>query len=407
MSFINLVTHRPQEDHDALVKKALGWGKKVWSTAKLESVLERLLVSGNSATAATTPPKAGTSQQRRLTHLLESERIHGTSERDPTQKRHDFRYFSRSSCFILVEDMKQELATIHALEYPISKGRDGVERAAWPVLHCHPQARGPFIEFDEKEKKRWEKSLKAEDEKEREQEQKVRRRQDDLKRKAQAQRKAGDLRRSVSMNNLHRRASLPNAGCEALVDLDADASGCDGTTDSANASGYLASAGTGGYMAASGNSVGITSTTGTTSTAGASLRNMKLPAALQERIQSQVVTSRKFPSALAGVTANSEKGKGSSTKGSMGPPVGIPERPNGMLRKSRSTNTLRLPKREEGCKPGYCESCRVKFEDFKSVSLFALFIQPKPDTIIDSTSKGKSTVNLPWTKTTFYPSTSC
>jgi hypothetical protein len=51
----------------------------------------------------------------------------------------------------------------------------------------------------------------------------------------------------------------------------------------------------------------------------------------------------------------------------MGPPAGIPERPNGMLRKSRSTNTLRLPKREEGCKPGYCESCRTKFDDFKSV----------------------------------------
>lgn len=377
MTSVDLVAHRLQEDHNILAKKALGLGQKVWTTAKLESVLERLLVSGNSTTTANTPPKTTTSQQRRLTHLLESERLHGTSERDPTQKRHDFRYFSRSSCFVLVEDMKQELATIHALEYPISKGRDGVERAAWPVLHCHPQARSPFIQFDEKEKKRWERGLKAENEKDREQEQKTRRRQDDLKRKAQAQRKAGDLRRSVSVNNLHRRASLPNGGCEALVELDADASGCERTTDSANASGYLASAGTGGYMAASGNSVGITSTTGTTSTAGTSFRNMKLPAALQERIQSQVVTSRKFTPAPAGVAANSEKDMQSGTKGSMGPPVGIPERPNGMLRKSRSTNTLRLPKREEGCKPGYCESCRVKFEDFKSVSFNALFVNLK------------------------------
>ena len=373
MTSVDLVAHRLHEDHNILAKKALGLGQKVWSAAKLESVLERLLVSGNSTTVANTPPKAATSQQRRLTHLLESERLHGTSERDPTQKRHDFRYFSRSSCFVLVEDIRQELATIHALEYPISKGRDGVERAAWPVLHCHPQARSPFIQFDEKEKKRWEKSLKAENEKERVQEQKTIRRQDDLKRKAQAQRKAGDLRRSVSVINMHRRASLPNGGCEVLVDLDGDASVCERTTDSANASGYLASAGTG-YMAASGNSVGITSTTGTTSTAGATFRNMKLPAALQERIQSQVVTSRKFTPAPAGAAANGEKGTQLGTKGSMGPPVNIPERPSGMLRKSRSTNTLRLPKREEGCKPGYCESCRVKFEDFKSVSLFAFLV---------------------------------
>jgi regulatory subunit for Cdc7p protein kinase len=343
---------------------------KIWTTAKLESVLERCLVSGNASTAASqkstttlaTPPKATTSQQRSLTRLLASERLHGTTtERDPTQKRHDFRYFSRSSCFVLVEDMRQELATIHVLEYSITKGRDGVERAAWPVLYCHPQARGPFLEFDEKEKKRWEKSQRAETEKEREQEQKARKMREEMKRKVQAQRKAGDLRRSVSMNNLHRRASLPDSAYPQLVDLDGDASGCDGTTDSANASGYLAS-GTGGYMAASGNSVGITSTTGTTSTAGASFRNLKLPAALQERIQSQVVTSRKFPSAAAG-----EKDKEQRKKGTMGPPAGIPERPNGMLRKSRSANTLRLPKREEGCKPGYCESCRIKFDDFKSV----------------------------------------
>ena len=182
-----------------------------------------------------------------------------------------------------------------------------------------------------------------------------------MKRKAQVQRGAGDLRRSVSMNHLHRRAFHPNAMYQGLVDLDGDVSGCDGATDSANASGYLASTGTGGYMAASGNSVGITSTTGTTSTAGVSFRNLKLPVALQERIQSQVVTSRK----AAGTVKENERDQGK--KGTMGPPVGIPERPNGLLRKCKSTNTLRLPKREEGSKPGYCESCRMKFDEFKSV----------------------------------------
>lgn len=339
---------------------------KIWSTGKLESVLERCLMSTTSvnpsqrSTSAIATPAAVTTSQRSLTRLLESERLHGTTtERDPTQKRHDYRYFSRSSCFVLVEDMRQELATIHALEYPITKGRDGVERAAWPVLYCHPQSRGPFLEFDEREKKRWEKTQKAETDKERELEQQAKRRQEAMQRKAQAQRKAGDLRRSVSMSNLHRRAS--HDAYPGLLDPDVDA---DAIPDSANASGYLAS-GTGGYMAASGNSVGITSTTGTTSTAGASFRNIKLPTALQERIQSQVVTSRKFPSGAG--TSGKVNQKDQGKKGTMGPPVGIPERPNGLLRKSKSTNTLRLSKREEGVKPGYCESCRMKFDDFKPV----------------------------------------
>jgi regulatory subunit for Cdc7p protein kinase len=168
--------------------------------------------------------------------------------------------------------------------------------------------------------------------------------------------KTGDLRRSVSMSNLHRRATNPDTGSRGFVDPDADGD----YQDSANASGYLASTGTGGaYMAASGNSVGITSTTGTTSTAGCSGRAIQLPASLRGRIKQQVVTSRKFPAA--------DKAQGKRTAGTMGPPTGIPDRPN-LLRKSRSTNTLRLPKRQEGSKPGYCESCRTKFDNFKTVS---------------------------------------
>ncbi|KIJ67678.1 hypothetical protein HYDPIDRAFT_37299 [Hydnomerulius pinastri MD-312] len=344
-----------------LIEKAQAFDMKIWTTAKLDSILERcdvpapLTTSAKQVPGAQVIPVASATNQRNLTRLLASERVHGTTERDPTQKRHDFRYFSKSSCFVLVEDVKQELATIHALEYPIQKGRDGKELGAWPVLYCHPNARGPFIEYDERERRRWEKSRRAEEDKEAERQERVAR---ELKRKKQAQaqlmsRKAGDLRRSVSMNNLHRQVA--NGGIEDLVDLDADFLETQG---SANASGFLASTGTGAYIAASGNSVGITSTTGTTSTAGA-LRALDLPANLRGRIQQQVLTSRKASSLAAGKDSSNRK------LGAMGPPVGIPERPNGLLRKSRSTNTLRLPKRDEGSKPGYCESCRVKFEDFE------------------------------------------
>ena len=251
---------------------------------------------------------------------------------------------------MLVEDLKQELAPIAVLQYPIAKGANGTDTGTWPVLHCHPKARGPFIEFDEREEKRWRKAENAEKEREREREQRRKRFEQRRRSLKENQFKAQhDLRRTVSMNNLHRRGILP----EVIPDGDPD------HLESANASGYLAS---GGYVAASGNSVGITSTTGTTSaTTDGSLTKLQLPPSLRGRLQQEVVTSRRF--------GGSGKLK---EKGDMGPPAEIPDRRG--LRKSRSTNTMRLPKRDEGSKPGYCESCRVRFEDFKEVSLHRLVL---------------------------------
>ncbi|KAG1735089.1 Dfp1/Him1, central region-domain-containing protein [Suillus paluster] len=342
-----------------LVEKAKAFNMKIWSPAKLDSILERCDVPAF-AFCSTKPPAQTTSlapasNKRSLSSLLQTERLHGTTtERDPTQKRHDYRYFSKQSYFVLIEDVRQELATIHALEYPIQRGCDGKEQPAYPVLYCDPRSRGPFVKFDERERRRWEKAQKAERENENERAEKVARA---LKRKRQAEvqmlsRKTGDLRRSVSMNNLHRQAV--DATMEEYVDLDGDYADGD-TRESATASGYLASTGVGSYVAASGNSVGITSTRGTTSNASGAFRTLELPASLRCRIQQQVVTSRKAPNTTHTLGRKA---------GGMGPPLTIPDRPNGPLRKSRSTNTLRLPKRDEGSKPGYCESCRVKFDDF-------------------------------------------
>ncbi|KAG6813666.1 hypothetical protein H0H92_008903 [Tricholoma furcatifolium] len=326
---------------------------KVWNAIKLESVLQRLLDVPPKAplTLPATPAKSTLSLER----LLKYEQRNGTTERDPTQKRHDFNYFARGSRFVLIEDIREELATIAVQEYPVSKSRDAAP--PWPVLHCHPQSRGPFVAFDGKEKRRWERLQKAEKEQRAEgREYNSQLRQAEImKRKAEASlhaKRAGDLRRSVSMNNLHRRATFPQApNDDCTGDLEGDAENLE-NLDSAVASGFLFSAsGTAGYLAASGNSVSITSTIGTTSTAGYVART-QLPSALSGRAK-HVITSRKYPTA------------GKENKAPpMGPPSVIPER-QPMLKKSRSTNTLKLPTREEGTKPGYCESCRAKFTDFK------------------------------------------
>lgn len=341
-----------------LVAKAQSFGIKVWNITKLSSVLDRCLESTSVSTSVSraktsTASLAAPNPQRALSRLLQSERIHGTSERDPTQKRNDFKYFARGSYFVLVEDIRQQLATITTQEYRFTapKGRDA-GKPPWPVLYCHPKARGPFIAFDQKEKNRFERAQQLEKEQEGERERKHRnqmKRAEAMKRRAEAKlhacKQSGDLRRSVSMSNLNRRATYPGLPDPELVDLDGD------TLESANASGYLVE---GGYMAASGNSVGVTSTTGTTSTTGYTFQTSMLPPSLRSR--PHFLTSRKFPTAIDKTKNN----------GTMGPPVGIPERLP-MLKKSRSTNTMRLPKREEGSKPGYCESCRVKFEDFGKV----------------------------------------
>ena len=326
---------------------------KIWSTAKLDSVLSRCLASRSTTKTVTTsrPPQQ---PQHNLARLLQNEKVNGTTECDPNQKRHGFRYFSRGVCFVLLEDMRQELATIAAHEYPVVKDKNA--KMPWPMLCCHPKSRNPFAPFDDREKRRWERMQKEEEveEVERARRRKNQMRQfEALKRKVESRNHANkvcDLRRSVSLNNLHRQLAQPN-----YIDLDADDS-----VDSANASGYQASGAGMGYMAASGNSVGITSTTGTTSTSGHSLRNVLLPASIAERMKQQVTTSRKIS-----VKAEREV---KAKAGTMGPPSKVPTKQQ-TLKRSKSTNTLRLSKREEGVKPGYCESCRLKFSDFSTVCL--------------------------------------
>ncbi|KAI9509184.1 Dfp1/Him1, central region-domain-containing protein [Russula earlei] len=343
----------PTANDGRLLIKAVEWKMKIWTVAKLESVLDRCQAPVNPELSRTGPTA---SAPPTLSRLLQSERLHGTTERDPNEKRLGLHYFSKNSYFILVEDLNDEVATIHALEYPIKKGRDGKEFGDWPVLYCHPRARGPFIEFDRNEARRAERAERQEGAREQERIQRMTKlREQELQKKMRADRllakRAGDLRRSVSMVNLHRRLSIGDSRPppQNFVDHDIEAG------DSANASGYLAS----GYMAASGNSIAITSAAGTTSTSGLSTRGVvQMPSALRERLQQQIVTSRKV-----GLGNNAQKEHEEDNKGDMGPPSAIPERK--LLRKSKSTNTMKLPKREETTKPGYCECCRMKFDDFQ------------------------------------------
>jgi regulatory subunit for Cdc7p protein kinase len=348
-----LAEEEPYHKPTTVLSKAQEFGLKIWSVAKLDSVLERTLLPEERDDISRAPRARAANPS--LTALLAAERMHGTSERDPTQRRHDFRYFSKPSYFVLIEDIRQELATIGVVEYPVTREADGGELGAWPVLHAHPHARGPFIAYDEREHRRWERQeqLYAAREAERAKAKarylaSVRRRSPPGPAPSRSAWRRACLRRTVSLSSLRRADSL------------ADVTAADGDTtaafESAHASGYLAS---GPYVAASGNSVSVASTTGTTSAAG-SFTGRTLPAGLRGKLQHEVLTSRK-----AGKHAADDAAPARNE--SMGPPAAVPDRRVTLLRKSRSTNSLRLPKRQEGTKPGFCESCRVKFDDFTYV----------------------------------------
>lgn len=341
------------------MRKAVHLGMKIWDTKKLSSVLTRC---GFPAQNDLHPNQHPT---RSLTSLLESEKRFGTTtERDPTQRRHDYRYFAKNSCFVLVEDITQEHATIAAMEYPFTgRSADGKGEGDWPVPYCHPFSRGPFIRYDEKEERVRAKQCKLD--KGREAERAAEAKRIRLKR-ARQQQKAADLRRTVSMNNLH-KATTEDPANDTI----------DGSKIDGSAAGLPAPSG---YLAASGNSVGITSTYGTTSTVGSStmLANgnvSQAPISIRNHLKNQVTWSRRAAGADGRLMSTSKetdsKESGSREKASassaMPPPDAFPARV-GRLRKSKSTNTVRLPKRDEATKPGYCESCRMKFEDFKEVS---------------------------------------
>ncbi|CAE6431940.1 unnamed protein product [Rhizoctonia solani] len=287
-------TSRPKPsdiaDASALLAKAIAYGIKIWETTKLTNILESITHQSRASRSATP------STQPTLEHLLATERIHGTHERDPTARRPDYTYFPRNSYVLLVEDLTGVHATVATRDFgpkPV-----GGAKPAWPVCYAHPDARGPFEapKPDRKERGR-----------ERERDPTV----------------VSQLRRTASMSQLRgkRRTTMGDElEPEQEVEEDPDPDRPD-------------------YVAASGNSVAITSNVAsTTSTAVTGPTIPRLRSTL--RFQ-----------ALA-------KGAGGAGTSAMPPPRAI--------RKAKSTNTLavRLPPREEKKKPGYCENCRARFEDF-------------------------------------------
>ena len=285
-----------------------------------------------------------------LSKLLQDEKLSGvTHERDPNTKRPDYEYFGRNTFFLMIHDSQEQYAPVAIRDY--GKWKKG-DKPPWPVLNLdgvgyNNRSRAPVFgwkpELDLPAKLAPPNRLKM-------------------------LQKQPELRRSASMHALGRRRLQDAEESHKSTARDDPESVLSkrelGASRPSFASGAMSIASTASgiqsqaYIAASGNSAIITSHIASTTSTTGNLRldgptSAKLAQIGKRGLHQQVLTNRTFGTTSAAQKENM-------------PPPAEPARPH-IIRKSKSTNTLRLPVREETKKPGYCENCRSKFEDFNRV----------------------------------------
>ena len=261
-----------------------------------------------------------------LTHLLATEKAAGaTLERDPHERRHDYTYFKKGSCFVLVEDITAEHQPIGRMEF--KPPRPGAA-AEWPVLQLDPRMRNPFQAYSPKT---------ADKERvfaEREKSNKLRR--VESIRELRALKRRDELRRTVSLNSL--------GGAIGPEDPKANTTA---TTTNAQERPFVFAQGTdnGGERMASGYLVSGNSTALPTTATSHFSMSMSLPRLARSGtvLPSGMLQSR--------------------------PQVMMDRRAGGGLRRVKSAMNLRGPmkKVEKEKKGGYCECCRISFDDYDEV----------------------------------------
>ncbi|KXJ97238.1 Dfp1/Him1, central region-domain-containing protein [Microdochium bolleyi] len=142
----------PKRNTDILLR-AREMGKKIWSLDKLQRMLPLLLEQdpyvsmqmtyGNRTQAH----ESRASQDRNLLQLLHNERVHGPSDRDPTVAARELHYFKGP--YLYIYDMEEKQKPIMVREYEkVADKADG----DWPQFRTAAVGRCPFVEdYDHRE----------------------------------------------------------------------------------------------------------------------------------------------------------------------------------------------------------------------------------------------------------------
>ncbi|KAK3333400.1 Dfp1/Him1, central region-domain-containing protein [Cercophora scortea] len=138
---------RPKARNSDVLHRAREMGKKIWSLEKLQKILDMVLepdpyksaVLGHGRGTAQVGAKA--SEQSNLLQLLQNERVNGPSDRDPTVATKELNYFKGP--FIYIYDIEEKMKPIMVREYPkVADKKDG----EWPQFRVASQGRCPFVE---------------------------------------------------------------------------------------------------------------------------------------------------------------------------------------------------------------------------------------------------------------------
>lgn len=292
-----------------------------------------------------------------LPPLLRDEQLYGTRERDPFAPRNDTYYFPANRFYLLVEDSTGEHRPVVIKEYDKPRKH---EDPSWPVLWGGVEGRTGFYHYDGPD-------IHYE------------RRVPPAAPLAPAPAAAADVAGKSGYGSTAARAIAPNL--RRAVSLQNVARAGQRGYDPALAAG----AGAGGYhrrdsyIAASGNSQIITSNiasaTSTAARSGAAQASRFGPNGSLVDKRLAVLSNRTVSVAGGALLGSGTSAAGSSGLARVKQQSGATAGRAGLLTRSVSVDgalhPLRVPvvpaalARDEPKKPGYCENCRVKYDDFK------------------------------------------
>lgn len=345
-------------------------GIKVWGIDKVDRVLTELLENNSPVRNA---PTKGPS----LPHLLRAEALSGvTTERDPDVERADYNYFPPKSYYCLVEDASGEHRTIIAKEY--EKPRLRGEAPEWPILHGGVEGRPAFTSRDQTvpplpKGKSHPAAPKH----------KLAATTQTNPLLAPPSFKAGHggagtnggtgaagLRRSASLNSFSKSLSLNKrfasvAAADFLKRQNAVAAAAgDPKADAQQESGALDE-----YIAASGNSQPLTSNMASM-TSGAPLSANGQPTQAGVMLDARLAHLNKRQIFINQVGLHRAT---TSSQGLLQVPKPVPGK---LVRRSSAAGLQNQnPARpDEPSKPGYCENCRMRYDDFREVSNILYFL---------------------------------
>jgi len=149
----DIVKLKATKNTDVLYK-AQSMGKRIYTIEKLQRILDNLLSGDEQASRSlhTRQP----SHETNLVKLLQNERLNGPSDRDPRAATADLHYFRGP--YIYVYDMNEKTRPIMVREY--AKVADKID-GEWPQFKTVSQGRCPFVGEETKAKKAAEKKQAA------------------------------------------------------------------------------------------------------------------------------------------------------------------------------------------------------------------------------------------------------